>query len=970
MTDADFVPPTGPESLSQSTPEPDHAVENDTVSENPDAAATTRSNTTPGGSHEMPGIEAPPSPTKSKAELTVKPPQGKASSAPPTPLAKKIINSGTFGTGIGKATPRQSVSSSAATKPAAPLAPGVKKSSSASSTGASSKPTMATSRPPSSVTTANRRASVVPTRTGTVGSSTGTKASVPPATSKPASTATSSASTRQSVISPSGSITSHKSSATTHRSRASISEGIKRTTPTAIRPAPGTKVPSRSSIVGVAAKTSAQTGSIGSIDEVKEDGRYAEGVQDKLKDATEQLASKAQLVDDLESQITQLQASLAEARVEVKIKTSAMQELEQAKTSLEAKYKDNLETSDKQRDEPNSSIVDQLTAAEEKVVELQSAVKAKEGLIQSLNSQKSTLESELSVASENFKSAQLARDSVSQVEHEALAKAEADLKATITEIEALKQAHVVATEAAKSKSQDLEKSSSHIEQLEAQIARLKVEREENANKVSELEVEVLELKENQETVEDERDTALVKVKSLEDHISTLVASSQQAAEEARSKEAGFNAKVNELQARRAEELQSAADERAKVATALNVVQAQLEAARHELEQAGKDAESAAANHLQRLKEAEDSFVQQRTELEQKIDGIAVELEGQEAKYNSQLDAFKAEHELKLQDAFKRAKIEAGEEHALELQGLRASSNATIEQVRAASQTTVDELKVEHSSMLESEVKALEKQISNLNVELKAAKDDLQKAKALLDVARSETETLTKQRDEALASAANPIVATEQLEEITRLTKELSHTKDDLNAMTDMLNFTKASLSEMSNNHMKELEEAAKGRAEEVTKLRAGHDMEVATFATQKSELSIRVSDLEGELATLRASISIDHTSTKSNGFTAPHPSSPNSTSVTKEELQRAHEAHNLKLYDLQAEHDKAMKALQEQLKVSEVKAEELQQEVARKAMEIQYLEQDQEENQEQITRLKEDLEATMQRLNDEQTPST
>lgn len=63
-----------------------------------------------------------------------------------------------------------------------------------------------------------------------------------------------------------------------------------------------------------------------------------------------------------------------------------------------------------------------------------------------------------------------------------------------------------------------------------------------------------------------------------------------------------------------------------------------------------------------------------------------------------------------------------------------------------------------------------------------------------------------------------------------------------------------------------------------------------------------------------------------------------------------HEAHNLKLYDLQAAHDRAIKALQEELKASNAKSEELQQDLSRKAMEIQYLEQDQEESQEQVTR--------------------
>lgn len=293
-------------------------------------------------------------------------------------------------------------------------------------------------------------------------------------------------------------------------------------------------------------------------------------------------------------------------------------------------------------------------------------------------------------------------------------------------------------------------------------------------------------------------------------------------------------------------------------------------------------------------------------------------------------------------------IEAGEEHAVELQNLRASSNSTIEQLQSANQVRTEDLKREHSMTLESELKVLDKQINSLNLELKATTDDLSKAKASLDAARSEVESLTKQRDEALTAAATPKTSPEHLEAIARLTSELSRSKDDLHAVTDMLNLTKASLSEMSRNHEKELEEAAKSRAEEATKLRTVHDEDIATFAAQKSELSIKLSDLEGELATLKASMSSDRP--KSNGVSAPHPPSPDSTGVTREELQHIHEAHNLKMYDLQAEHDRAVKALQEELKASHAKAEELQEEVSRKTMEIQYLEQDQEENQEQITR--------------------
>jgi DNA repair exonuclease SbcCD ATPase subunit len=256
---------------------------------------------------------------------------------------------------------------------------------------------------------------------------------------------------------------------------------------------------------------------------------------------------------------------------------------------------------------------------------------------------------------------------------------------------------------------------------------------------------------------------------------------------------------------------------------------------------------------------------------------------------------------------------------------------------------------EHADALESKTKELEKKLSSQNLELKATQDDLSKAKASLNASRIEVENLIAQRDEARAEAAAAAAGPappDHSAEIEALTKQLANSKDDQVALVEQLSLTKASLTDMSDNHMKELEQAAQGRAEEVTKLRTAHEEEVTALAQQKSEMLLKLSDLEGELATLKASIGTESAaSLKSNG--AAHPSSPG---VTKEELQRMYEAHNLKLHDIQAEHERDLKALKDGLEASVTKSEELQQEVARKAMEIQYLEQENEDSQDQITR--------------------
>lgn len=82
---------------------------------------------------------------------------------------------------------------------------------------------------------------------------------------------------------------------------------------------------------------------------------------------------------------------------------------------------------------------------------------------------------------------------------------------------------------------------------------------------------------------------------------------------------------------------------------------------------------------------------------------------------------------------------------------------------------------------------------------------------------------------------------------------------------------------------------------------------------------------------------------------------PSTTNVTREELQRTHEAHNLKLHDLQVEHERVVRGMKLELETVQNRLEEVQSDLARRNMEIQYLEQEQEESHDSITRLKAEL---------------
>jgi DNA repair exonuclease SbcCD ATPase subunit len=250
---------------------------------------------------------------------------------------------------------------------------------------------------------------------------------------------------------------------------------------------------------------------------------------------------------------------------------------------------------------------------------------------------------------------------------------------------------------------------------------------------------------------------------------------------------------------------------------------------------------------------------------------------------------------------------------------------------------------------------LTKQLNNSKLELKATQDDLSKAKASLDTSRSEVETLIKQLEEAKAalgtsSAVNP----EQAEEISRLTQELAYAKDDHAALTEALNLTKSSMTEMSDRHALDLEEAAKTRASEGTHLKTIHEGEVNTLIKEKTDFAVKLSDIEGELATVRAELDSLKASPKVNGngsVTADGASPSGGTGVVTDEMMRQlHEAHNLKMGDLGAEHEKAMKAAQQQLEDAQKKIGELGSEVSRKAMEIQFMESEQEDQNESVTR--------------------
>ena len=198
--------------------------------------------------------------------------------------------------------------------------------------------------------------------------------------------------------------------------------------------------------------------------------------------------------------------------------------------------------------------------------------------------------------------------------------------------------------------------------------------------------------------------------------------------------------------------------------------------------------------------------------------------------------------------------------------------------------------------------------------------------------------------EVLASSATP----DRTEEVNTLTKELADAKSDLTALQEVLAATNESIADMSNRHTKVLEDATEARTTEMARLKKAHESELIKLVKEKSDLDRRLSDARSEISMLKATIST-RPSTPVSARSHGHGRTGSGT-VTKEEIQKMHEAHNLKMKDLEVDYEKKLKILREELKAASEEMKELESQVSQKTMEISYYEHDQEEANETITR--------------------
>jgi chromosome segregation ATPase len=287
--------------------------------------------------------------------------------------------------------------------------------------------------------------------------------------------------------------------------------------------------------------------------------------------------------------------------------------------------------------------------------------------------------------------------------------------------------------------------------------------------------------------------------------------------------------------------------------------------------------------------------------------------------------------------------------------LRAQSQEAIDQVCAAHETTVEELNAAHEEVLSISSKSLENKLNSVGLELRATQDDLAKAKANLAAAQNEVDALTTQvnqlkeaLDTAQAAASSDVgyaAETEQLRgEVFSLNDELSMVKGAFQA-------TKESFSEISANHERELEEKTKLHVEQTQRLKAELEEERASFARIRTKLESELEDervakerAKAEALAAQTALQTPPMSPKSNG-NAPTPMVP------REELQKLHEAHSAKLSEVEADHQKALDDLEEQLRVMKGNYEEANAALHSKTLELKFTESDKQDLESEVARL-------------------
>lgn len=242
------------------------------------------------------------------------------------------------------------------------------------------------------------------------------------------------------------------------------------------------------------------------------------------------------------------------------------------------------------------------------------------------------------------------------------------------------------------------------------------------------------------------------------------------------------------------------------------------------------------------------------------------------------------------------------------------------------------------------VEKLQKRLSEIELELQATQEDLNKSKLSLSAKSIELEAVSLQLQKTCAekSTESIVISSSHLGTDTELHKELEATRADLQGLRAALLASKDSIESIVANHRGELEGIEKAHVDELADLRRRYEKESLDLVDAKEVAYSRVRELEVE-----KNIAME----KAQMHVVSHPIEiQDGVSVTREELARMHEAHNLKVHTMEAEHRQVLQVMSSSREQLIRDNDELRSAAERREMEMHFLTTENEENADRIKR--------------------
>ncbi len=256
-----------------------------------------------------------------------------------------------------------------------------------------------------------------------------------------------------------------------------------------------------------------------------------------------------------------------------------------------------------------------------------------------------------------------------------------------------------------------------------------------------------------------------------------------------------------------------------------------------------------------------------------------------------------------------------------------------------------ELDASHEQELDKQKNALEKHVKELSINLAATSDDLAKNKTLLASSQEEIDSLRKQldgaRDAIAAASANADAVIK--EQVQQAKKDVGSVLDDMNTYKKLLEETQLSFASDTEarmaSHARELEELVSARTKETISLKESHEQELARYNAERAGLRSALEDERDAKEKALAQITSLQQIRSRSPPTSPR-NTPARTGVSKEEIEKLHQAHNMTLMMVEAEHKKEMEALKKQIARLEELVNEAQGERDRKELELTFVTQE------------------------------